>query len=101
YVSWYWKSAGAMGSIRPEKPPMVNRNTKASQHSIGVAKVIEPFHIVALQLNTITRVGPATCMVSNIKNTSPENGMPTVNMWWAQTMNDRKAIAAVAYTMAW
>ena len=35
-----------------------------------------------------------------MKNISPASGMPTVNMWCAQTMNDRKAIEAVAYTIA-
>jgi hypothetical protein len=34
--------AGAIDSIRPEKPPMVNRITNAIANSIGVSKVIEP-----------------------------------------------------------
>ena len=34
-----------------------------------------------------------------MKNSSPASGMPTVNMWCAQTMNDRNAIEAVAYTI--
>ena len=34
-----------------------------------------------------------------MKKSSPAAGMPTVNMWCAQTMNDRIAIAAIAYTI--
>jgi hypothetical protein len=48
------------------------------------------------QLNTFTPVGTAISMVAYMKNSSPATGMPTVYMWCAQTMNDRKAIAAVA-----
>ena len=89
-------SAGAIASIRPEKPPIVNRNTKPSENSIGVSNVIAPFHIVAIQLNTFTPVGTAISIVANMKNIWPDSGMPTVNMWCAQTMNDRNAIDAAA-----
>ena len=85
-----------MASISPEKPPMVNRITKAMANSIGVSKVIEPRHMVATQLNTFTPVGTAISMVVYMKNNSPVSGIPTVNMWCAQTMNDRKAMDAVA-----
>ena len=71
---------------------MVNRNMKPIANSIGVSKVIEPFHIVASQLNTFTPVGTAISMVAYMKNSWPAAGMPTVNMWCAQTMNDRIAI---------
>ncbi|MNE27316.1 hypothetical protein D3C80_1207210 [compost metagenome] len=88
-----------MASINPEKPPMVNRMTKAMANSIGVSKVSEPSHMVLTQLNTFTPVGTAISMVAYMKNSSPTTGMPTTNMWWAQTMNDRKAMAPVAYTI--
>ena len=74
----------------------MNRNRNASANSIGGSKVIEPFHIVAVQLNTFTPVGTAISIVLSMKNISPASGMPTVNMWCAQTMNDRNAIDAVA-----
>jgi hypothetical protein len=86
--------------MRPEKPPMVNRNRNASANSIGVSKVSDPFHIVAVQLNTFTPVGMEIIIVDSVKNSCPASGMPTVNMWCAHTMNDKKAMAAVAYTMA-
>ena len=68
---------------------------------MGGSKLIEPFHMVAVQLNTFTPVGMEMSIVDSVKNSWPASGMPTVNMWCAQTMNDRNAIDAVAYTMAW
>ena len=85
-----------MASIRPENPPMVNMMTKPSANSIGVSKVMAPCHMVDTQLNTFTPVGTAINMVVNMKNSSPVNGIPTVNMWWAHTMKDRNAMEAVA-----
>ncbi len=52
--------------------------------------------MVAIQLNTLTPVGTAISMVAYMKNSWLVTGMPVVNMWWAQTMNDRIAIDAVA-----
>ena len=52
----------------------------AMANNIGVSKVIDPRHIVATQLNTFTPVGIAINIVVNMKNISPANGMPTVNM---------------------
>ena len=51
---------------------------------------------MASQLNTFTPVGTAISMVAYMKNSAPASGMPTVNMWCAQTMNDRMAIDATA-----
>ena len=78
---------------------MVKRMTKAMAKSMGVSKVMAPCHMVATQLNTLTPVGTAMSMVAYMKYSSPAMGMPTVNMWCAQTMKDRKAMEAVAYTM--
>jgi hypothetical protein len=64
--------------------------------SIGVSKVIEPRHSVATQLKTFTPVGMAMSIVVYMKNNCPPTGMPVVNMWCAQTMNERKAIEATA-----
>ena len=78
---------------------MVNRKMKPMANSIGVSKVMEPRHMVAVQLNTFTPVGTAISMVAYMKNSCPVTGMPAVNMWCAQTMQDRMAIEAVAYTI--
>ena len=66
---------------------------------MGVSKVIEPRHMVAVQLNTFTPVGMAISMVPYMKNSWPVTGMPTVNMWCAHTIMDSVAMAAMAYTM--
>ena len=85
-----------MASMSPEKPPIVNRNKNASENNIGVSNVIAPRHIVAIQLNNFTPVGTAISIVANMKNNWPVSGMPVVNMWCAQTMNDRNAILDAA-----
>ena len=59
---------------------MVNMMMNPSAHSIGVSKVIEPFHIVVTQLNTFTPVGTEIRIVAYIKYSSPANGMPVVYM---------------------
>jgi len=46
---------------------MVNRMTNAIANNIGVSNVIDPFHIVAIQLNTFTPVGTAMSMVAYMK----------------------------------
>ena len=53
------------------KPPIVNRKRKPIANSIGVSKVIEPCHIVAIQLNTFTPVGTAISIVAYMKNSWP------------------------------
>src|SRR5882672_871846 len=82
-------SIGMIARISPVKPPMVNTKMKPTANSIGVSNVIEPRHIVASQLKTFTPVGTAISTVAYMKNRTPAVGMPTVNMWCAQTMNDR------------
>jgi hypothetical protein len=88
-----------MASTRPEKPPMVNRQTMARANSMGVSKLIEPRHSVATQLNTLTPVGTAMSMVEYMKNICAPAGRPVVNMWCAQTRKERMAIEATAYTI--
>src|SRR6185437_2161446 len=86
--------------MRPEKPPIENRNRKASANNIGGSKVSEPLYMVVVQLNTFTPVGMAMSIVDSMKNSSAARGMPTVNMWCAHTIKERNAIEAVAYTIA-
>ncbi|MND02188.1 hypothetical protein D3C83_214750 [compost metagenome] len=59
---------------------MVNKNKNEMANNIGGSNVIEPFHMVAVQLNTFTPVGMAINIVESIKNISPASGMPVVNM---------------------
>ena len=89
-------STGVIASMSPVKPPIENTKMKPQAKSIGVSNVIEPFHIVAIQLNTLTPVGTAISIVVYMKKSWAAAGMPTVNMWCAHTMNDRIAIDDVA-----
>ena len=50
------------------------------ENSIGASNVIEPRHMVAVQLKTFTPVGTAISMVPYMKNSCPVTGMPAVNM---------------------
>ena len=54
---------------------------------------------MASQLKIFTPVGTAISIVAYMKNSWPVTGMPVVYMWCAQTMKDRIAIEAVAYTI--
>src|SRR5260364_412159 len=74
-------------------PPIHNGN--AQPHN----KCRAPRHIVAIQLKTLTPVGTEISIVAYIKNNSLDTGMPVANIRCAQTINDRNAIAATAYTI--
>ena len=82
--------------MSPEKPPIENRNRNASANSMGGSKDSEPRHMVAVQLNTFTPVGTAMSMVDIMKKSCAAIGMPSTNMWWPHTMNDRNAMDAMA-----
>jgi hypothetical protein len=61
-------SIGAMAKINPVKPPMVNTKMKPMANNMGVSKVMEPRHMVAIQLKIFTAVGTAISMVAYMKN---------------------------------
>ncbi len=64
---------------------------------IGVSKVIDPPHIVPIQLKNFTPVGIAINIDMIAKNGS--STWPVPYMWWAQTAEDRAAMAISANTM--
>ena len=63
---------------------------KPRANSIGVEKVIEPFHIVPSQLNILMPVGTAIAMVVIVNTELAIGPRPTVNMWWLQTIQPMK-----------
>ena len=67
-------------------------------HSIGVSKVRRPPHIVPIQLKNLMPVGTAIANEARLKN--GRLTAPVVNMWWAQTVIERLAMAIVARTNA-
>src|SRR2546425_11669398 len=96
YVSWKWKSSGADASMTPVMPPSRKFSMKAMLHHMGVGKVILPPHIVPIQLKNLMPVGMAIR-----KDMKEKNGLstaPVVNMWCAQTVIDRPAMASEANT---
>src|SRR5690606_11897987 len=69
---------------------------KPTAKSIGVSKVIWPFHMVPIQLKNFTPGGTAIRKVMNEKYGS--STAPVAYMWCAHTAMDNAAIAMVAYT---
>ena len=64
--------------------------------SIGVSNEICPRHMVPIQLKNFIPVGTAIRNERNEKNGS--STWPVANMWCAQTLIDRAAMAMVAAT---
>ena len=56
--------------------------------------MIEPRHIVPIQLKIFTPVGIAMSIVMSAKNGSSTE--PVTYMWWAHTVTESAAIAIVA-----
>lgn len=54
---------------------------------------------MANQLNTLTPVGIAMIIVADVKYARVSTSIPTVNMWWAQTMKPKRPIAIIAQTI--
>jgi len=59
---------------------MVNKNIKPNDHSMGVAKVSEPPHMVAIQLKILIPVGTAMIIVALVKYALVSTSIPTVYM---------------------
>jgi len=59
---------------------MVNKNIKPKDQSIGVAKVNEPPHMVAIQLKILIPVGTAMIIVALVKYALVSTSIPTVYM---------------------
>ena len=57
-------STPALANTTPVTPPRVNKNIKPIANNIGVLKVIDPPHIVAIQENTLIPVGTAIIIVA-------------------------------------
>jgi len=51
---------------------------------------------VATHLKIFTPVGTAMIMVAAVKYARVSTSIPTVNIWWAQTINPSRPIAIIA-----
>lgn len=88
-----------LASTIPVRPPTVNRKMKPRAQSMGVSHLIEPPWSVANQLKTLTPVGMAIIIVADVKYARVSTSIPTVNMWWAHTINPSRPIAIMAQTI--
>src|SRR6516162_8554369 len=84
----------------PLIPPTTNSETNPIANSMGDEKRILPRHIVPSQLNVLMADGTPMPIVM-MENANAVYGLiPLMNMWWPHTMNPRKPIARMAYTIA-
>ena len=92
-------STGVEAIQIPERPPMMNIDTKPIAKSIGVTSRMRAPHKVPSQLKTLMADGSAIMIVETMKVMPSAGFMPETNMWCPQTMNPRPAIAAMEYTI--
>ena len=74
--------------------------TKPILYNIGAFNLILPPNKVAIQLNTFTAEGTAMMSVNITKKLEMNGFTPDINIWCAQTINERKAIASIENTIA-
>lgn len=89
-------SSDELDKIIPVTPPVVNRKINPSVHSIGAVYLIFVPWSVASQLNTLIPVGTAIIIVAAVKYARVSTSIPTVNIWWAHTINPKIAIPSIA-----
>ena len=82
--------------MTPVRPPNRNVTRKPTDQSMGVSKLIDPPHIVPIQLKNFTPVGTAIRKVMPEKN--GRSTAPVTNMWCAHTATERIAMPSVAPT---
>ena len=69
---------------------------KPTAQSIGTSNLMEPPHMVAIQLKIFTPVGTAITIVAAVKYALVSTSRPTVYIWCAHTMNPTNPIATMA-----
>lgn len=88
-----------LASTMPVRPPTVNRKMKPRAQSIAGDHLMLPPWRVASQLKTLTPVGMAMIIVAEVKYARVSTSRPTVNIWWAHTMNPRNPMDIIAHTI--
>lgn len=95
-MSWRIISIDELAKTIPVSPPTVKRKINPKAHSIGTSYLIRLPWIVASQLNTLMPVGTAIIIVAAVKYARVSTSIPTVNMWWAHTINPNTPIPNIA-----
>lgn len=100
-MSWSGMSREELDKMIPVNPPIVNKNTNPKAHNLwaGVDSVLLVPHSVASQLKTLIPVGTAITIVVAVKYPRVSTSIPTVNIWWAHTINPSRPILNIAYTI--
>src|SRR5438477_12511861 len=80
--------------------PVTKRDSNPMAKSIGDVNRIRPRMSVPSQLNVLMADGTPMPMVMMEKAKAVYGLIPLMNMWWPQTMNPRKPMDSMAYTMA-
>ncbi len=83
----------------PVRPPIKNVAMNPKTNFIDTVNSIEPHQAVAIQLKNLMPVGTAISIVMIMKKNSTYVFMPTVNMWCAHTVIERKTIPKRAITI--
>ena len=83
----------------PVSPPMVNKKMNPKAHNMGGSHLMAPPCSVASQLKTLIPVGMAIIIVADVKYARVSTSIPTVNIWWAHTINPRNPMDSIAHTM--
>ena len=80
----------------PVSPPKVNKKIKPIAHHNGALnKIFLPYRVLN-HLKTFTPVGIAIIMVAAVKYARVSRSIPTVNIWWAHTINPKRPIVLIA-----
>ena len=80
----------------PERPPITKKTMKPTMKSSGVRKRGRPPKIVIDHANTWIALGITTIAVAPAKKTSVTTGIPSENMWCAQTPKPMKTTSSSA-----
>lgn len=83
--------------IIPVKPPIVNKNKNpVNQRTSGLNLLDFIPPNVASHLKILIPVGTAIIMVAEVKYARVSTSIPTVNIWWPQTINPKIPIVNIA-----
>jgi hypothetical protein len=80
----------------PVNPPTVNKKRNPDDHNIGGFIFICAPYIVDIHLKILIPVGIAITIVAEVKYARVSTSIPTVNIWWAHTMNPNSPIPDIA-----
>lgn len=96
-MSWRTTSILELDKRTPVNPPSVNKKIKPLTQSEGTEELrfLDPY-ILANQLKILTPVGTAIVIVAAVKYARVSTSIPTVNIWWAHTINPKRPIETIA-----